>query len=56
MINQRKIQYGFVVSSLFYLIINLFVDDRLLDWAGGLIAIITIVFILNGFDFKNLDD
>jgi len=53
--NSLRMQYGFVISAIFYLLLNFFIEDSLLDWVGGIIALITIVFILNGLNFRNIN-
>ena len=50
--NLKKVKATFVTVSVMYLVLSLFVQDQLIAWAGGVIVLITIIFILNGFDFK----
>lgn len=48
----KKVKFTFVSVSVLYLVLSLFVQDKLISWAGGVVVLITIIFILNGFDFK----
>jgi hypothetical protein len=48
----NKVRFTFVSVSVLYLLLSLFVQDKLISWAGGVVVLITIIFILNGFNFK----